>query len=558
MSTHQTSELDRSPAAPAVAPQPAPASFAPGRVLSPARVLALQRTAGNRAVGAMLARQGPTAPPAAGEEEATEAEALAWPTTLAAAQRGAGQELKVTLHEKEKGKPLQAPTLENEDVGGPLAGAGEQLSDEQKRAKRIVTYIKNRRKLDTSFLKLTAYTLRGAKAPTAGYSWGGGSDAGMTPSDLKQEAPEGDALAAKRKQAQGWIWEEFSHEGSAISINAYDEARMTWGRGMAASGGHLQSFMAKLPEEVKTEFLKYGIEVAGGAFRVVNVGTGAIETGGAALQFMQAHPEILAAFKVVGEGHRQEIIDAQWSQMKTAAVKVPDAVLGWDWPKPAIQLIAHFHHAGDSYGWAKAQYYKDQGGPDPGALWKAWMRLLAGSPEKNGLYKVSSQTHHVAELRAWGGGAALKSLENASGPIKATGAQLAAADFLKDHVAMILQDAASYYIWPRLTPEQEKTLGGGAPDREFINSLNGLSMSAMLDALEARKGDIKRWQSVPDYRIMAGPETNEERIWFAMTVVGTRKVPKRPDGSDANGVALVPEGQATEAQEWLDAKTKKK
>jgi hypothetical protein len=42
-----------------------------------------------------------------------------------------------------------------------------------------------------------------------------------------------------------------------------------------------------------------------------------------------------------------------------------------------------------------------------------------------------------------------------------------------------------------------------------------------------------------------------------MTVVGTRKVPKRPLGSDANGVPLVPEGQATEAQEWLDAKKKK-
>ena len=80
----------------------------------------------------------------------------------------------------------------------------------------------------------------------------------------------------------------------------------------------------------------------------------------------------------------------------------------------------------------------------------------------------------------------------------------------------------------------------------------------MLDALEARKADIKRWQGVRDYQIMAGPETNEERIWFAMTVVGSRTVPKRPEGSDANGVPLVPEGQGAEAQDWLTAKTKKK
>ena len=260
MVSQPTREAER-PVAPApVALAPAPAAL-PGP-LSPASLLALQRSAGNRAVGSWLARQGAAAP--AVEEEATEEEALTWPTALSAASRGEGQELKVTMHEVEKGKPLQAPTLENEDAGGPLSGASGELTDEQKKAKRIVTFIRNRRKLDTSFLKLTQYKLRGADAPTAGYGWGGGSDAGTTPSDLKQAAPEGDALAAKRKRAQGWIWEEFSHEGSAISINAYDEARMTWGRGMAASGGHLQNFMAALPEDVKTEFLKYGIQVAGG------------------------------------------------------------------------------------------------------------------------------------------------------------------------------------------------------------------------------------------------------------------------------------------------------
>jgi hypothetical protein len=537
-------------AEPAVA-APAPAAL-PALALTPAALLALQRTAGNRAVRAMIARQ----PTATADEVATEEEALTWPKVLSEAARGEGQELKVTLHAVEKGKPLEAPTLENEDAGGALSGAGEQLTDDQRKVKRIVNFIKGRRKLDTAFLKLTAYKQKNQDAPTAGYSWGGGSDAGVTPTDVKQPAAEGDALGAKRKQAQGWIWEEFSHEGSSISINAYDEARMTWGRGMAASGGHLQSFMQNLPEDVKTEFLKYGIQVTGGAFHVVNVANGAIETGSAALQLMQAHPEVLAAFKVVGEGHRQEIVDAQWKEMKTAAVNVPDTVLGWDWPKPAIQLIAHFHHAGDSYGWGKAQYYKDQGGPDPTALWLAWMKLLAGSAEANGLYLVSSQTHHVTELRVWGGGAALKGLAGASGPLKATKAQLQKADFLSGHVAMILPDAATYYVWPRLTPEQEKSLGGGA-DREAFKQLNALSMSDMLDQLEGRKADVTRWLGVPDYYVMAGPETNEERIWYAMRVVSTRKLPKRPEGKDGEGNELVPEGQAGEAQEWLDGHKKK-
>jgi hypothetical protein len=258
---------------------------------------------------------------------------------------------------------------------------------------------------------------------------------------------------------------------------------------------------------------------------------------------------------VVGEGHRQEVMDAQFKEMSTAAIKVPDAVLGWNWPKHALQLVAHFHHAGDSYGWGRAEYYKQEGGPDAGALWLAWMKLLAGKPEANGLHLVSGQTHHAVELRAWGGGAALASLQNASS-VKTTKAKLQAAPFLAGHVAMILPDGATYYVWPRLTLEQEKALGGG-DDREFFTRINGLGMSAMLDELAARKKDLTRWQRGEDTRLLASAETNEERIWFAMKVVSSGKVPGRPGGNDVEGNALVPEAQAVEAEEWL-AKNKNK
>ena len=39
-------------------------------------------------------------------------------------------------------------------------------------------------------------------------------------------------------------------------------------------------------------------------------------------------------------------------------------------------------------------------------------RPPTASAEANGLYMVSSQTHHVSELRAWGGGAALIQLRS--------------------------------------------------------------------------------------------------------------------------------------------------
>jgi hypothetical protein len=50
--------------------------------------------------------------------------------------------------------------------------------------------------------------------------------------------------------------------------------------------------------------------------------------------------------------------------------------------------------------------------------------------------------------------------------------------------------------------------------------------------------------------------TDEQRIWFAMGVITSGKVPGRPGGNDAEGNALVPEAQAEEAQEWLDKNKK--
>src|SRR3954451_24893190 len=103
----------REVASPAVE-APEPRAYAPERgligALSPARVLALQRTVGNRAVGNLLAREPATAAP---EEEATEAEALTWPAALANASRAPGQELKLERGTVDKGRP-QAPTLQNE------------------------------------------------------------------------------------------------------------------------------------------------------------------------------------------------------------------------------------------------------------------------------------------------------------------------------------------------------------------------------------------------------------------------------------------------------------
>jgi hypothetical protein len=81
---------------------------------------------------------------------------------------------------------------------------------------------------------------------------------------------------------------------------------------------------------------------------------------------------------------------------------------------------------------------------------------------------------------------------------------------------------------------------------ELFRQINGLSMPDLLDALAARRKDLDRWTRVPDYRLLAAAETDEERIWWAMSVVKNRRVTPGP----------VPEDQVAEARDWLAAHKK--
>ena len=105
----------------------------PDAGLTPQSVLRLQQTAGNRAVGALVQRQGLGDAPGRllqrddQPDTAADAEVLQWPTLLAAASRPAGQGLSVHLPDPAgKGQTQEPPTLTNEAMGGilsqPVAG----------------------------------------------------------------------------------------------------------------------------------------------------------------------------------------------------------------------------------------------------------------------------------------------------------------------------------------------------------------------------------------------------------------------------------------------------
>ena len=297
------------------------------------------------------------------------------------------------------------------------------------------------------------------------------------------------------------------------------------GAGMAASGGQLQDYVQRMLDKdpaIRRDFRKFGLDIAGKQFQVVNTAAnGAIEVGDEALELLEGKKELLASLIALGNAHHQALVDAQWAVMKDNAAKVPDWAL--DWSEEAIQLVAHMTHGGSAYGWM-AKGKDAQGRPSGDELYKAtngdigkilttWGRLRAGKQEANGVYLIASQDHHMVELRNWGGGAGAAWIGGgASGPLKVDRATITSRAELSDHVTLFLPGGlgdflagrpAAFYIWPRLTVDQEKALGGNER-LDKINWLNGQNMYGML--LELKKmGDatLATWRDSKDIRAQA-------------------------------------------------------
>ena len=334
--------------------------------------------------------------------------------------------------------------MEHEAEGGPA-----------QKNEAICNFIAEQRKVDSSMLTLRAWTHKTAQGSVVTEHGYVSADPGGTrdePTDVKTPAggEPTDANEQKQLRARRAVWKEFAHEGGSNAINAWDNARVTWGRGMAASGGQLQDFVQRMLDKdpaVRRDFRKFGIDIAGKQFQVVNTANGAIEVGDEALELLEGKKELLASLIALGNAHHQALVDAQWAVMKDNAAKVPDWAL--DWSEEAIQLVAHMTHGGSAYGWmAKGkdaagrpsgdELYKATNG-DIGKILSTWGRLRAGAPEANGVYLIASQDHHMVELRTWGGGAGAAWIgAGASGPLKVDRATITSRAELSDHVALLL------------------------------------------------------------------------------------------------------------------------
>jgi hypothetical protein len=543
MSTASAREVQESaePAATAAAAPPASAiadfaelaSFGP-QALTPKQLLGLQRQAGNRAVSrAILARQDKPA--------ATEADILAWPTSLPRSNRGDTEALSVTLHTTKT-----APTLNNEAAGGTPSAM-----DDKKRA--VVDAIaKARAAFATGNFSLNPYN------GTWGWMYSGvrrGLGPDPTPTQLTTPPTGADP---KRVKAQLAIWAELQSEGGAGSINAYDEQVFTWGRGLGAASGPAGAAMdaALADTTVKNPFLKIGLTRENKSWLVVNTASGAIESGGAALQLMAGRLDILAAIAGVSEDPavRQKVVDAQWTVISAGAADVP--TFAYDWDPHVIQVAAHITHGGPKYGWGVGKALYQATGGDMAKVLLAWGQLRCEKPEvPSGAFKVSTQTTLTAQwMRQLGDGISAKTLAvEASGPLDITDEKIKNDTDLAGHLVLKMPEGG-FYVLPRVSPDKEKQLGPNV-HTAYLTRLDQMWMKYMLPEI-AKLGSpllLDHFFSI-DAKIHAAPITNEERLWWAYKVVRNKSVPPPPAAvtrADSSTFNPVPNDQVVEAYEYL-------
>jgi len=155
---------------------------------------------------------------------------------------------------------------------------------------------------------------------------------------------------ARRTAINQEVWSELGSEGSAASINTYDNqgAILTWGRGFAAKG-ELREAMARLfaaDPAVRNLLLDAGFTLKDGEWLAVDVSTGEVATGDNALNLVRWNTAILSRLIDIAEdpAHAQKWVDAQAATAMQNAGAVPAAAERW--PDDVIRFVAHCVHWG--------------------------------------------------------------------------------------------------------------------------------------------------------------------------------------------------------------------
>jgi hypothetical protein len=454
-----------------------------------------------------------------------------WTQSLPASKRSAGEQIAVTFYTTEK-----APKASNDSSGRV------KLSDEQKCL--INTIKRNRAAVDTTMLQLQRYRtiISGKRILQFGYTYPGKTP--QEPSVIKSIPADTSDSQAKVKRV---VWEELKHEGETSAINAYDSQLLTWGRGFGARAGLLPPVMEILFKDrtLAEAFLSYGVNFIAKekekGYRVVNLKTGAVETGINALRLIQTDPQLLGVFVKIAEDpkYSQQVADAQWKVVAKNAGNVPAYAHQWDdrW----IALVSHITHWWPVTGWRGreevASYADSRTIKD---LLLKWGRKAASAPRSSGALFVGN-ADTIANFKRWGSGVAWEEISKVSAfPIPFTNGQIEDArnTQFSGMLCILAPGGASYYFYDRLPTAKPIPPGSRAamfrvpPGDLFILVIKDLSMTDLLNSLAGMEVD----------EVQGRLEDYDRRADYIQAYGG------RPRIAMKAALLAMPETQATEEQ----------
>lgn len=159
------------------------------------------------------------------------------------------------------------------------------------------------------------------------------------PTDYAARGNVAEADKERIKAINKVVWEELGHEGDAGSINTYDNAVLTWGKGWAGLGGRLPALMKQLPENIKNRLLDIGVAYEGD-WLALGVGDRVVFKGPEALQYIRFNTKILSAMYALGQGTEvQGLVDAQAKVMFNEFDQLPAALRTLD--DRLIMVVVH-------------------------------------------------------------------------------------------------------------------------------------------------------------------------------------------------------------------------
>lgn len=426
-----------------------------------------------------------------------------WPQTLPVAKRSPREQIKVTFYESQK-----APAADD-------SFRRLQMNEEQKCL--LGGLGRNRRQIDAKMLTLQRYRaiINGRRILQYGYVYPGKTP--QEPSvirDIPAEAPD---RAARIKRV---VWEELKHEGETSAINAYDSQMLTWGRGFGARAGLLPEVMEILFKDraVAEAFLSYGIDFIAKekekGYRVVNLRTGAVETGVDALRLIQTDPRLLGIFVKIAEDPRysQQVADAQWEIVAKNAGAVPSYAASWDdrW----VALVSHISHWWPAAGWRGKEKVASYAGVRTikDLLTCFGRKAATANPQNGGGALIVANADTITNFKRWGDGVAWQAISSVSGyPMPFTGAQLTNPKNtqFRDLICILAPGGASYYFFDFLPTVKPLPPGAKAtvilrPDDLFVMVMKDLPMADLLNSLaglevEELQARLSEYDQRPNY-----------------------------------------------------------